>query len=300
MSLDTPLARRLGLRYPICIAPMFIISNKEMIVAAAEAGVMAAMPALNARTPEKLAEDLAWIRQRTDRAFGINLTIGLTDPQRLAQDLDLCDRFEVPVVVTSYGDPTELVRRSHARGATVFHDVINLRHAKKAEAAGVDAIIGVAAGAGGHAGRISPFALIPYLKDNLDVPVIAAGCVSTGKQIIASLALGAELAYMGTRFIVSSECGASDAYKKMVVEAGPEEIVYTDKVSGVHANFLKASLPGEAGGASTRDPAEAPKRWKDIWSAGQGVAEIHEVQPVGEIVEAVVREAHDTLAALTR
>src|SRR5690606_26561380 len=160
----------------------------------------------------------------TDRPFGINLTIGLTDPERLAHDFALCMAFEVPVIVTSYGDPTELVWQAHARDTIVFHDVINLRHAKKAEAAGVDAIIGVASGAGGHAGRMSPYALIPYLRRNLSVPVIGAGCISGGAEVAATLGLGAELCYMGTRFLASDECGAAPAYKQAVVDAGPEDV----------------------------------------------------------------------------
>jgi nitronate monooxygenase len=295
-SFSTPLSQRLGLRYPIVAAPMFIISTKEMIVACAEAGILGSMPSLNARTPEAFRADLAWIRERTDKPFGINLTIGLTKPDRLEADVALCEEFEVPVWLTSYGNPTDFVRRAKAKGAAVFHDVINLKHAKKAEAAGVDGIIGVAAGAGGHAGRISPYALIPYLKANLSVPVISAGCISTGRQILASLALGAELTYLGTRFIPSSECAASEAYKQMVVDAGPEEIVYTDQVSGIHANFLRASIPDDT--APDRDPVGAAKRWKDIWSAGHGVAEIHAQQSVGEIVEQLVREYHDARVAL--
>ncbi len=292
-SFSTPLSRRLGLKYPMVVAPMFIISNEKMLLACAEAGILGAMPSLNGRTPADFEAKLKWLRARTDRPFAINMTIGLTDPERLMVDVELCERYDVPVWITSYGNPTEIVRRAHARKATVFHDVINLRHAKKAESAGVDAIIGVAAGAGGHAGRISPFALIPYLKDNLSVPVIAAGCISTGKQVLASLALGADLVYMGTRFIVAEECGSSDAYKHMVVDSGPEEIVYTDKVSGVHANFLKASLPAEG-------PGTDAKRWKDIWSAGHGVAEIHDTATIEQIVDDLVREYHDALAGLPR
>lgn len=291
----TPLAEKIGIEFPVVAAPMFLISNREMIVAAANAGIIGAMPSLNARTAEKLEEDLRWIRERTDKPFGINMTIGLTEATRLKADFELCLKYDVPVIITSYGDPTEIASAAHAHGAVVFHDVINLRHAKKAEAAGVDAIIGVASGAGGHAGRISPFALVPYLRENLGVPIIAAGCISTGKQIAASLALGAELCYVGTRFIASTECGASDAYKKMVVDAGPEDIVYTDKVSGIHANFLKDSLPDE------QTPEGGPsgaKRWKDIWSAGHGVAEIDEVKPIADIVgdlRAEYRAARDAL-----
>jgi nitronate monooxygenase len=273
-------------------APMFLISNREMLLACANAGILGSMPSLNARTPEKLREDLVWLRARTDKPFAINMTIGLTQPDRLMQDVALLEEFEVPVWITSYGNPTEFVKRARACGSTVFHDVINLKHAKKAESAGVDAIIGVASGAGGHAGRITPFALIPYLRNNLSVPVIAAGAISTGAQVAAALSLGAELVYMGTRFIASAECGAQPEYKQMVVDSGPEEIVYTDQVSGVHANFLKASLP-EPGA----EPSGA-KRWKDIWSAGHGVAEITEVQTIEQIVEGLVREYHDTVKRL--
>lgn len=293
MGLSTPLSRKIGLRYPIVAAPMFILSNKEMLVACAEAGILGAMPSLNARTPEKMRADLEWIRSKTDKPFAINMTIGLTDPDRLQIDAAMCEEFEVPVWITSYGNPTEFVHRAKAVGSTVFHDVINLKHALKAQSAGVDAIIGVAAGAGGHAGKISPYALYPYLASHLDVPVIAAGCISTGKQIAASLALGAELVYMGTRFIASTECGAEQAYKQRVVDCGPEDIVYTNKVSGVHANFIADTLPDPGA-----DSDGSAKRWKDIWSAGHGVAEITDIEPIERIVENLVREYHDTVASL--
>jgi nitronate monooxygenase len=293
MPLETPLSKKLGLRYPIVCAPMFIISNKEMLLACAQAGILGSMPSLNARTIEDLRADLEWIRAKTDKPFAINMTIGLTDPDRLQEDVALCEEFEVPVWITSYGNPTEFVRRAKAKGSTVFHDVVNLKHALKAEAAGVDAIIGVSAGAGGHAGKISPYALYPYLAEHLKVPVIAAGCISTGRQIVASLALGAELVYMGTRFIASDECGAPDAYKDKVVACGPEDIVYTDRVSGVNANFIADTLPLEETSGS-----EA-KRWKDIWSAGHGVAEVKAVQPIEQIVDDLVREYHDALQALS-
>jgi nitronate monooxygenase len=295
MNLITGLSKALGLKYPFVAAPMFLISNKEMIVAAAEAGILGCMPSLNARSATQFREDLAWIRQRTDRPFGINLTIGLTAKDRLEEDFALCVEFGVPVLLTSYGNPTEFVRRAHAHKMTVFHDVITLAHAKKAETAGVDGIIAVAAGAGGHAGRISPYVLIPWLKAALSVPIIAAGCISTGQQVVASLALGAELCYLGTRFIPSVECGAVPAYKQKIVDSGPEDIVYTDLVSGIHANFLRDTVPENF--TPDRSP-EGAKRWKDIWSAGQGVGLIDRVQPLGEIVEQLAREAHDTYARL--
>ncbi|TNE92405.1 MAG: nitronate monooxygenase [Deltaproteobacteria bacterium] len=293
-AFSTPLSRKLGLTYPLVAAPMFIISNKEMLLACAEAGILGAMPSLNQRTSEGLRADLEWVRSRTDKPFAINLTIGLTNPERREADVQACLDFEVPVMITSYGNPTEIVQRAHEKGITVFHDVIRLDHALKAQKAGVDAIIGVSQGAGGHAGTINPYALIPYLRANLNVPVIGAGCISGGEQVAAALALGAELAYMGTRFIASSECAAPQAYKQMVVDSTHDDIVYTDQISGVHANFLKQTIPDsfEAGGH------DAARRWVDIWSAGQGVDTIHDIKPIGEIVEDIVREYHDAVKRL--
>lgn len=295
MKLETPLSKKLGLKYPFVAAPMFLISNKEMIVACAEAGILGCMPSLNARTEEKLRADLEFIRKHTDRPFGINITIGLTAPERVEADMALCLEFEVPVILTSYGNPTALVKAAHAKQRLVFHDVIGLAHGRKAVAAGVDAIIAVGAGAGGHAGRISPYVLIPWLREELKVPILAAGCISTGRQVVASLALGAELCYLGTRFIASTECAASPEYKARVVSAGPEDILYTDAVSGIHANFIADSIPA---GTSPERSHEGAKRWKDIWSAGQGVGLIESVKPIGAIVEDLAREAHDTLAGL--
>ena len=297
MPLQTQLSNKLGLKYPIVVAPMFIISNREMIVAAAEAGVLGTMPTLNARTIEDLRADLEWIRERTDGPFGLNLTIGLTAPERRELDMQLIEEFDVPVLITSYGNPTAYIERAHAQGITVLHDVINLKHAKKAEAAGADAIIGVAAGAGGHAGRISPYTLIPYLRENLSVPVVAAGCISTGEQVAASLALGAELVYMGTRFIASDECSAEANYKKLVVEAVPEDLEYTDKVSGTHANFFKRTIPEhpDYDESLAEDPG---KRWKSVWSAGQGASLIDEVKPIAAIVDDLVREYHSCVERL--
>lgn len=301
-TIRTPLSERLGLTYPIVCAPMFIVSTKEMIVASAEAGILGSMPSLNCRTREEFRETLAWIRQRTDRPFAINLTIKLTDPQRLQDDFEACLAFGVPVIITSYGDPKELARRAHENGAVVFHDVIHLKHALKAQEAGADAIIGVGAGAGGHAGTTSPYVLVPYLKEHLRVPVIAAGCIATGRQMAASFALGAELVYMGTRFIGSTECGAPDAYKQRVTGGSPEDIVYTDTVSGVHANFLRDTVPGfqpvDRAATQAEVQKEGGKKWRDIWSAGQGVALAKEVKPIGAIVEDLIREYTDAVRGL--
>jgi nitronate monooxygenase len=295
MKLETPLSKKLGLKYPFVSAPMFLISNKEMLLACAEAGILGCMPSLNARTSEQFKADLEWLRARTDKPFGINLTIGLTPPERLEADFARMLEHRVPVMVTSYGNPTDFVRRGHEVGMQVFHDVISLAHAKKAAAAGVDALIAVAAGAGGHAGRISPYVLYPWLQRETGLPIIAAGCISEGAQVVASLSLGAQLCYLGTRFIASTECGASPEYKARVVSAGPEDIVYTDQVSGIHANFIKDTVP--EGFTPDRSPSGA-KRWKDVWSAGQGVAQIHAVAPISDIVESLSREAHEVAARL--
>lgn len=300
--ITTPLSAKLGLRYPIVCAPMFIISNKEMIVAAAEAGILGTMPSLNLRTREEFRAALEWIRSKTDKPFGINLTIKLTDPERLAYDLETCIELEVPVIITSYGNPSQIAKRAHDKGMTVFHDVIHLKHALKAQESGADAIIGVTAGAGGHAGTTSPFVLVPYLKENLRVPIIAAGCIATGRQMAASFALGAELVYMGTRFIASTECGAEDGYKERVINGSPEDVVYTDAVSGVHANFIRDTVPGLS--PVNRDETQKEvqsgqaKKWKEIWSAGQGIALAKEIKPIGQIVEDVVREYVDATKSL--
>lgn len=281
---------------------MFIISNKEMIVAAAEAGILGTMPSLNLRTREEFRAALEWIRSKTDKPFGINLTIKLTDPERLAYDLETCIELEVPVIITSYGNPSQIAKRAHDKGMTVFHDVIHLKHALKAQESGADAIIGVTAGAGGHAGTTSPFVLVPYLKENLRVPIIAAGCIATGRQMAASFALGAELVYMGTRFIASTECGAEDGYKERVINGSPEDVVYTDAVSGVHANFIRDTVPGLS--PVNRDETQKEvqsgqaKKWKEIWSAGQGIALAKEIKPIGQIVEDVVREYVDATKSL--
>lgn len=292
---STPLSRKLGLTYPLVASPMFLISNKEMLLACCEAGILGAMPSLNCRTHAEFEEVLSWLGARTDKPYAINVTIGLTDPERLQQDVQSCIEHRVPVMITSYGNPTAITKAVHPHGTTVFHDVINLKHAEKAQSAGADAIIAVSQGAGGHAGTLNPYVMIPYLRQHLSVPIIAAGCIHGGAQVAAALALGAELAYMGTRFIASTECGADARYKQMVVDSTHDDVVYTDQVSGIHANFLRQTIPDAS--SPDRTP-EGSKRWKDIWSAGQGVSLVEDVKPIGAIVEEVVREFHDAVARL--
>jgi len=292
--IQTPLTQRLGLRYPFVCAPMFIISNASMLVSCAQAGILGAIPSLNGRTHEDFRAILDEVRSKTSGPFAVNLTIGLTDPERREADLEACLEYEVPVIITSYGDPTALVARAHEQGVFVMHDVIHLKHALKAQSAGVDAIIGVSAGAGGHGGQISPFALIPWLKSALEVPVVAAGAISTGQQALSALALGAELCYLGTRFIPTDECGAVDAYKELVTQATPDDIVYTDAISGIHANFLKSTLP-EEGPRTRQDPH---KKWRDVWSAGHGVAQIERQSSIHDLVQELAWGYHDALERL--
>jgi nitronate monooxygenase len=287
--IETPLSRLLGVRYPIVAAPMFLVSNVDMVVAAADAGAIGAFPSLNYRSTDELRTALAEIRGRTSGPWGVNIII---KAPRAMEDLAAVLDAGTPLVITSLGDPTPVVEAAHARGARVFCDVINLKHALKAQAAGADAVIAVGAGAGGHAGVISPLVLVPWLVRELKVPVIAAGGIADGAQVAAVLALGAQLAYVGTRFIASAESPAPDAYKQMILAAGPEDIVYTPEVTGHNANFMKPSLDawlasGKAGGA-----------WKAVWSAGHNVALIREVQPMAELVREMVRGYLAARAAL--
>jgi nitronate monooxygenase len=273
---------------------MFIISNASMLISCARAGILGVIPSLNGRTHDDFRAILKEVRQATDLPFGVNLTIGLTDPQRIQADLEACIEFEVPVLVTSYGNPTPIVHVAHQHNMTVLHDVIHLKHALKAKQAGVDGIIGVCAGAGGHGGTFNPYAFLPLLKEELKIPIIAAGCISTGDHMVASLSLGADLCYMGSRFIASTECDAQMQYKSSVVDAGLDDIVYTDSVSGVYANFLKSTLP-ETGPRTRESPH---KKWKDIWSAGQGVAQIQSIESIEMIVNTMVDQYHQRLELL--
>ena len=291
------------LALPAIAAPMFLISGPELVIECCKNGIVGSFPALNQRSSEGFEEWLLQIKSalksfeestgKKPAPFGVNLIVHPTNP-RLQDDLKLCIKHRVPIIITSLGAVSELVDAVHAYGGLVFHDIIKKRHAEKAAAAGVDGLILVAAGAGGHAGSINPMTLVAEVRSFFDKTIILSGCVTTGRDIASAMQMGANLAYMGTRFINTTESMAPEAYREMIAGAGASDIVYTAAVSGVHANFLGPSL--KAAGISEEDlkkdrkidfgkelDTEA-KAWKTIWSAGQGVASIHETLPVSALV----------------
>ncbi len=275
--IETPITRMLGIRYPIVAAPMFLVSGRPLVEAVGRAGAIAAIPSLNLRTHEEFKTFLEEFPR--DVPFGVNLILKWGD--RLEQDLKHIVDRKVPLVITSLGDPTEVIKVVRAYGGKVWSDVINLKHAEKACKAGVDALVAVSAGAGGHAGNLSPMVLGPWLKEKLKVPVVMAGGLSTGAHLASALALGMDAVYVGTRFIATHESSAPDDYKQALCEAGPEDLEFTKEVSGVHGNFLKSSLEKFRAGEG--------KAWKNVWSAGQAVAFIDRVERAEAVVGAMVR-----------
>jgi nitronate monooxygenase len=315
MTLPTALAGRLSL--PVIGAPMFIVSTPPLVLAQCKAGVVGSFPALNARPESQLDEWLDQITrelaqfqaanpQRKVAPFAVNQIVHASN-QRLEHDVGLCVKYKVPIVITSLRPPAEVVSAVHSYGGLVFHDVINLRHAQKAAEQGVDGLIAVCAGAGGHAGLLSPFALLKEIRSFFSGAVILSGAMSTGADVLAAQAMGADLAYLGTRFIATTEANANPEYKKMLVDSGADDIVYTPVFSGVSGNYLRGSIV-RAG----LDPANLPmadknkmnfstggseiKAWKDIWSAGQSVTGIHEILNVSVLV-ARMRDEYEAARA---
>ena len=301
-----------SLRLPVVAAPMFLVSEPALVTACCRAGVLGTFPALNQRSTEGFA---AWLdaveaaRAPGDAPYGVNLIVHGSNP-RLQADLAQVVAHRVPVVITSLGAVREVVEAVHSYGGLVLHDVTTLRHARKAAAAGVDGLILVAGGAGGHAGTLNPFALMAAVRPWFDGLVLLAGGLSTGADVLAARAMGADLAYLGTRFIATAEAGASDAYKAMLVEAGAGDVVYTPAVSSIPASFLRASLdaagidPDADGGPVDLDHLSRPdaaqaKAWRDIWSAGQGVQAITDVPSVARLVDRLEAEYAAALSRLT-
>ncbi|MCP1618818.1 nitronate monooxygenase [Pseudomonas sp. SLBN-26] len=303
MSLPALLENRL--RLPLVTAPMFLVSAPSMVLASCNAGVVGSFPALNQRESAGFA---AWLDEiaaglTADAApYAVNLIVHGSNP-RLQADLAICVEKKVPIVITSLGAVKEVVDAVHGYGGLVFHDVTTRRHAEKAAEAGVDGLIAVAAGAGGHAGTWSPFALVAEIRQFFDKTLLLAGCLNHGHEILAAQLLGADLAYLGTRFIATQESQASTAYKQMLLDARAADIIHTPAVSGVPASFMRQSL--EAAGydlARLNDKADVnygeklkpvsdeAKAWKTVWSAGQGVGDIHDLPTVAELVERLDRE----------
>ena len=300
-----------GLRLPIISAPMFTVSYPELVLAQCKAGIVGSFPALNARPQEKLDDWLSQIQSELADfhksnpnskvgPLAVNQIVHVSNA-RLEQDMYSCVKHRIPIYITSLRAPAkEIIDAVHSYGGIVLHDVINIRHAEKALEAGVDGLILVAAGAGGHAGALSPFALVGEVRKIFQGPLVLSGAISTGDAVLASQAMGADFAYMGTRFIASQEAHASEQYKQAIVTAQAADIVYTDHFTGIHGNYIKQSIINAG-----LDPANLPegdpqafaklsqagkdgsgaKAWKDIWGAGQGVGLIDGVPTVAQIVD---------------
>ncbi len=308
------------LRIPVIGAPMFIVSDVARVTAQCKAGIVGGFPALNARPQAALGD---WIRQIKDdlaahdaahperpaAPFAVNQICHVTN-DRLAADMAVCVAHEVPIIITSLRPPAEVVEAVHGYGGVVFHDVVNLRHARKAAEQGVDGLILVCAGAGGHAGVLSPFALLREVRAWFDGTIILSGAITDGWSVAGARAMGADLAYMASRFIACEEANASAAYKAMLIEGAAKDIVYTAAFSGVPGSYLRASI--EAVGLDPDDlPApdkpkmdfgsndgRAIKAWRDIWSAGQGIGGIHDAPPVAALVDRLAAEYAEACAAL--
>lgn len=297
MSLPALLDQRL--RLPVVAAPMFLVSNPQLVLACCHSGVLGSFPALNQRESSGFK---AWLEEieaglKADSApYAVNLIVHGSNP-RLQADLAICAEHKVPVVITSLGAVKEVVDAVHSYGGLVFHDVTTRRHAEKAAEAGVDGLIAVAAGAGGHAGTWSPFALIAEIRQFFDKTLLLSGCLNHGHEVLAAQLLGADLAYMGTRFIATRESNADADYKQMILDARAADIVHTPAVSGVPASFMRQSLE-KAGydlarlqdkgdvnyGEKLKPISDEAKAWKTVWSAGQGVGGIADVPSVAELV----------------
>lgn len=293
------------LRLPLIAAPMFLISNPELVIACCKNGIIGTFPSLNQRTSEGFEEWLLSIKSELSKLthagqppapFGVNLVVHNTNP-RAAADLALCVKHEVPLVITSLGAAKEVVDAVHSYGGVVFHDVTNRRHAEKAAEAGVDGIIAVSAGAGGHAGSTNPFALVAEIRQFFDKTLLLSGCMSSGYDIAAALTMGADMAYMGTRLINTEESPALKEYKEMISQCESKDIIYTPAVSGIPASFMRPSLeaagydmnqllnPASVNYGEKLKPSEDESQaWKTVWSAGQGVAAIANAPSVEVLV----------------
>ena len=286
-----PASLNRGLTLPVIAAPMFLVSGPDLVVEACNAGVIGTFPSLNQRTTEGYREWLKDIKARLKPGaapFGVNHIVHPTNPRLLA-DMQVSVEEQVPLIITSLGAVRDVVEAVHGYGGVVFHDIANVRHARKAAEAGVDGLILVANGAGGHAGVVNPFALINEVRSFFDGTIILSGCLSTGQDVAGALMMGADFAYMGTRFIATTESGAQPEYKQMIVGAGASDITYTPAVSGIPANFLTPSLVENGIDPKSLpehklDMGEEARAWKTVWSAGQGAGAVHDIPATADLV----------------
>ena len=317
--MNPPSALRDQIRLPVIGAPMFLVSGPQLVVAQCAAGIIGTFASLNARPQEQLH---AWITRIEEglaarrlaapsekvAPYGVNLIVHPSNP-RWQGDLAICAERRVPLLITSLHAPEAVVKVAHAYGGIVFHDVTNVRHAKRALDAGADGLILVAAGAGGHAGQINPIALVNEIRAFYDGPLALSGCISHGKDILAAQVLGCDFAYMGTRFIATQESLAGDAYREMVMAAQAADVTYTPYFSGVPANYLSESIlaagldpvvlaSNGVAPPANMDKSSRPKAWKDVWSAGQGVGAVQEVLAVAELVAQLEGEYLGAIAAV--
>ena len=318
MSLPTILKNKL--RIPMIGAPLFMVSGPDLVIAQCKAGIVGSFPALNARPQSMLSEWLkrinnelgAYAEEHPDEPvapFAVNQIAHLSN-LRLQQDMETCIAYKVPIIITSLRPPEEIVKAVHSYGGLVFHDVINLRHARKAIAQGVDGIIAVCAGAGGHTGALSPFALVKEIRKEFDGTIILAGSITSGSDVLAARVMGADLAYSGTRFIATKEANAVSDYKNMIVDSKASDIIYSSLFTGVQGSYLKGSIT-----RSGMDPDNLPdgnkddmdfekvrksnaKAWKDIWGAGQGVGDIDEIVSAREVILRIESEYKKSISTL--
>jgi nitronate monooxygenase len=286
-----PASLQKGLKLPVIAAPMFLVSGPDLVVEACNAGIIGTFPSLNQRSTEGYRAWLHDIKSRLNpdaAAFGVNHIVHPTNP-RLMADMMVSVEEKVPLIITSLGAVRDVVDAVHGYGGVVFHDIANVRHARKAAEAGVDGLILVANGAGGHAGVVNPFALVDEVRSFYDGTIILSGCLSTGSDVAGALMMGADFAYMGTRFIATEESQAQIHYKDMIVGAGSMDITYTAAVSGIPANFLTPSLVENGIDPKSLpehklDMGEEAKAWKTVWSAGQGAAAVRDIPSTAQLV----------------
>lgn len=323
-SIPTEFTEMFGIRYPIIGAPMFLVSNVDMVVAISEAGGIGTFPALNYRPTDAYRQAMTQIAARTQKPWGVNIIVNKSNA-RQKDDLKYALEKGARLLVTSLGSPAAVIKDAHKSGAKVFCDVTNLEHALKVQDLGADGVIAVGAGAGGHAGPVSPIVLVPWLKEKLRIPIVAAGGFASGRTLAAALALGASAVHVGTRFIASTEAGVDAAYKKAVVDSSPEDIVMTTRVSGTPAAVIRTPYVEKLGtdlplalkilkdhpltkkyavplihwlGMRALEEAAVRPTWKTVWSAGQSVGLVREILSCQVIVEQLVDEYFSTVAAL--